>query len=156
MKKKIDFLSQVEEFHEAFGHPILEKPQIPNPDRCKLRMNLLSEELGELQEAIDNLDIEEAADAFCDIQYVLSGAILEFGLADKFKDLFDEVHSSNMSKACFTMKEAEETVAHYLKEGVESYIKESNGLFLVYRKSDNKTLKSVNYSKANLSDILNK
>ena len=34
----------------------------------------------------------------CDIQYVLSGAICEFGMASIFKTLFDEVQRSNMSK----------------------------------------------------------
>jgi predicted HAD superfamily Cof-like phosphohydrolase len=40
----------------------------------------------------------EIADALCDLQYVLSGAILEFGFGGKFKSLFEEVHRSNMSK----------------------------------------------------------
>ena len=36
---------------------------------------------------------------------MLSGAILEFGLGDKFK-AFDEVQRSNMSKACSSEEEA--------------------------------------------------
>ena len=42
--------------------------------------NILQEELNELKQAIDDNDLVEIADALCDIQYVLSGAILEFGL----------------------------------------------------------------------------
>ena len=148
-------LNSVAEFHKTFKHPILETPQIPTPDRCKLRVSLIAEELKELEEAIADNDLVEVADALADIQYVLSGAILEFGLGNKFKSLFDEVQRSNMSKTCKSMEEAEATRKHYMdKDGTESYIEESDGHFLVYRLEDKKTLKSVNYSPADLKSIL--
>lgn len=149
-------LTSVAEFHKTFQHPILEKPTIPSEARCNLRVALIAEELKELEEAIENKDIVEIADALCDIQYVLSGAVLEFGLKDKFNTLFEEVQRSNMSKACQTEEEAKATQAHYLAKGVNSYYKEIDGLFLVYREGDNKTLKSVNYSPADLKGILAK
>ena len=153
--KEPQSLNSVAEFHKTFKHPILDKPQIPSEKRCNLRVELITEELKELQEAIEANDLVEVADALCDIQYVLSGAILEFGMGDSFKELFDEVQRSNMSKTCKTMEEAEATQQHYLaKDGTESYVEESDGHFLVYRKSDNKTLKSINYSPANLKGIL--
>ncbi len=155
--KKLDALNQVALFHQTFGAPIIENPAIPSKDRCKLRVSLLAEELDELKDAIENYDIVEIADALCDLQYVLSGAVLEFGLGDKFVDLFNEVQRSNMSKACQSLQEAEATVAHYQqKDGTEAEIVEENGLWKVYRKSDNKVLKSINYSPANLVDILKK
>jgi predicted HAD superfamily Cof-like phosphohydrolase len=155
MIKDTNSLNQVAEFHTTFKHPILPAPVIPSIERCKLRIELLTEELKELQQAVDDNNLVEVADALCDLQYVLSGAILEFGLGEKFKDLFDEVHRSNMSKACKTIEEANETIAHYKNTaGTESYYKEIDGLFLVYRKPDEKTLKSINYSPANLSAIL--
>lgn len=148
-------LNQVAEFHKTFKHPVVNSPAIPSKERCNLRVALLAEEVKELQEAIDNNDLTEVADALCDIQYVLAGAILEFGLGEKFKTLFDEVHRSNMSKACQTMEEANHTVAHYKqKDGCEAYYKQEDELFLVYRKNDNKTLKSINYSPADLKNIL--
>lgn len=148
-------LNSVAEFHKTFKHPILDSPQIPSEDRCKLRVALIAEELKELEEAIADKDLVEVADALCDIQYVLSGAILEFGLGERFKGLFDEVQRSNMSKTCKTMEEAEATQKFYMdKDGTESYVEESDGHFLVYRKSDNKTLKSVNYSPADLKGML--
>lgn len=148
-------LNSVAEFHKTFKHPILPSPQIPSEDRCKLRVALIAEELKELEEAIKDKDLVEVADALCDIQYVLSGAILEFGLGEKFKDLFDEVQRSNMSKTCKTMEEAEATQKFYMeKDGTESYVEESDDHFLVYRKGDNKTLKSVNYSPADLKSQL--
>ncbi len=150
-------LTSVAEFHKTFQHPILDSPQIPSEARCKLRVALIAEELEELEQAIKDKDIVEIADALCDIQYVLSGAILEFGLKDKFSELFDEVQRSNMSKACKSVEEAEATMKHYFeKDGTESYFKEVDGLFLVFRKGDDKTLKSVDYSPADLKGILEK
>jgi len=147
-------LTAVAEFHKTFRHPILGTPAIPSEDRCRLRVSLLAEELRELEEAIENRDLVEIADALCDLQYVLSGAVLEFGLQDTFSDLFDEVQRSNMSKACKTEEEAQATQAHYRAKGVNAYYKEIDGLFLVYREGDNKTLKSVRYSPADLEKIL--
>jgi Uncharacterized protein conserved in bacteria len=153
--KESNSLNQVAEFHRTFKHPIENSPIIPSKQRSDLRVSLLVEEVKELQQAIEDNNLVEVADALCDIQYVLAGAILEFGLADKFKDLFDEVHRSNMSKACKSEEEANQTIAHYkAKDDSDSYFKEEDSLFLVYRTKDNKTLKSVNYSPANLESIL--
>ena len=155
--KQPDALNLVAEFHRTFKHPILEEPKIPGEDRCKLRVALIAEELKELEVAILEKDIVGVADALCDIQYVLSGAILEFGLGDKFKALFEEVQRSNMSKACHTEQEAIATVEHFKKkDGTECYYKVEDGKWLVYRTSDNKTMKSVQYSPADLEQILHK
>ncbi|WP_149912995.1 pyrophosphohydrolase domain-containing protein [Sphingobacterium cavernae] len=148
-------LTSVAEFHKTFQHPILDSPKIPSESRCKLRVSLIAEELKELEEAIQANDIVEIADALCDIQYVLSGAVLEFGLGNKFNALFEEVQRSNMSKACKSVEEAEATIKHYKDEkGVDSYYKEVDGLYLVFREGDNKTLKSINYSPADLKSIV--
>ena len=152
--KEPQALNHVAEFHHTFKHPILPAPGIPDRSRCDLRVELIQEELNELKEAIEDNDITEIADALADLQYVLAGAVLEFGLANKFSLLFDEVQRSNMSKACSTMEEAKQTVLHYEKQGTSAYIKESDGHYLVYRLSDNKTLKSLNYSPAELSKII--
>lgn len=153
--EKLDALNQVAAFHRAFKHPIVETPGIPAADRCKLRVNLLAEELKELEAAIADNDITEIADALCDLQYVLSGAVLEFGLAAKFPALFNEVQRSNMSKACSSREEAEATVAHYAHtKGENCYIREENGLFLVYREGDHKTMKNIHYSPAQLKEII--
>ncbi len=153
--QKLDSLNQVAQFHQTFGAPILAEPTIPSPERCGLRVSLLAEELDELKEAITANDLVEIADALCDLQYVLSGAVLEFGLGEKFVDLFNEVQRSNMSKACQSLEEAEYTVKFYQdKDGTEAEIKEEHGVWKVFRKSDNKVLKSINYSPADLVSIL--
>ena len=150
-----NYLEMVSEFHKTFNAPILETPQIPSTERCNLRVSLMQEELNEIKEAIENNDLVEVVDGLCDLMYVLSGSILEFGLRDKFVELFNEVQRSNMSKACDTQQEALMTLSHYKKkDGTEGYYKKINGKFLVYRASDDKVLKSINYSPANLKDIL--
>jgi predicted HAD superfamily Cof-like phosphohydrolase len=151
----LDALNQVAAFHRTFHHPILAEPAIPAPDRCRLRVALLQEELNELQKAINDGDLIEVADALCDLQYVLSGAVLEFGMGEKFSTLFSEVQRSNMSKMCATREEAEATLHYYKTErATEGYIHETEGGFLVFRQDDHKTLKSINYSPALLGPIL--
>ena len=149
---QLDSLNQVAEFHRTFKHPIEKQPVIPAEERCRLRVALLREELQELEDAIAQNDLVEVADALCDIQYVLSGAVLEFGLGDRFRQLFDEVQRSNMSKTCSS--EAEATANHYREKGTECYIEQSGDHWLVYRTSDKKTLKSINYSPADLKSLL--
>jgi predicted HAD superfamily Cof-like phosphohydrolase len=158
MKKRFnepEALNSVADFHKTFNLPIEEDPCIPSKERCELRINLIEEELRELREAIEDNDLVEVLDAFCDIQYVLSGAILEFGGGSKFKALFDEVQRSNMSKVCASLEEAEKTQDYYKREkATESHIVPKGDQFLVYRNSDGKVLKSVNYSPANLKDMI--
>jgi len=153
--KEAQALNGVADFHRTFHVPVLDKPTIPDAGRCELRVSLLQEELDELKEAIEAKDLVAITDAFCDLQYVLSGAILEFGLGEKFADLFAEVQRSNISKVCETREVAEETVVYYQNErDTEGYIKEEGDRFLVYRTADHKVLKSVNYSPADLQSIL--
>lgn len=154
--EKIDSLNQVAEFHKTFNAPILNTPTIPSKERCELRVSLLQEELNELKQAIEDNNIVEIADALCDLQYVLSGAILEFGLGDKFVELFNEVQRSNMSKACETEEQAQETVEHYKTKGEEAHYEKSGDKFNVHRISDNKVLKNKYYSTANLKNIIEK
>jgi predicted HAD superfamily Cof-like phosphohydrolase len=153
--EQINSLNQVADFHRTFNAPILDTPQIPSEQRCQLRVSLLQEELNELSQAIKDNDLVEIADALCDIQYVLSGAVLEFGLGDKFVDLFNEVQRSNMSKACSTEEEAQMTLEHYKqKDGTEGYYKQVGDKWVTYRNGDDKVLKSVGYSPANIKGML--
>ncbi len=147
-------LNQVKNFHKTFSHPVLKLPQIPSRDRCKLRVDLLQEELDELKEAIKDNDLVEVADALSDLQFVLNGAVLEFGMSDKFDDINDEVYRSNMSKACKNKEEVQLTQKFYLNRGIETIVEENDNVHIVKRKSDNKILKNINYSHAKIKKIL--
>lgn len=150
------YLNQVSEFHTLFGAPILSSPAVPEEDRQKLRHDLIEEELKELKTAFKDGDLVETLDALCDLQYVLSGAILECGLHEVFDEAFSAVHQSNMTKACKDVVEAQETVEHYRKQGVETYYQYNEVLdvYVIYRESDNKVLKSINYEPVKLEKIL--
>lgn len=98
MDKKRTTLEQVQEFHETYGLPVHAEPNLTCEQTKQLRINLLQEELNELKEALDNNDPQETLDALIDLQYVLDGAFLSFGLQAVKELAFDEVHRSNMSK----------------------------------------------------------
>ncbi|MAQ71183.1 MAG: hypothetical protein CL565_03215 [Alphaproteobacteria bacterium] len=91
-------LERVAEFHRAYGLPVSENVDISNEKTNLLRINLLAEELDELKEALEQKDIVEVLDALTDLQYVLDGAYLSFGLQNLKEVAFSEVHRSNMSK----------------------------------------------------------
>jgi len=91
-------LDGVRKFHEVYGLPIKDAPDLSDAGTNALRVELLREELAELKEALDNNDVVEALDALTDLQYVLDGAYLSLGF-HMMKDVaFAEVQRSNMSK----------------------------------------------------------
>ena len=63
-----------------------------------IRLQLIQEELAELAEAMIERDIVECFDALLDLSYVVDGAYLTLGLADRKVAGLKEVHRSNMSK----------------------------------------------------------
>jgi predicted HAD superfamily Cof-like phosphohydrolase len=97
-KKHQDTLALVRDFHKAFEQDAPNTIDITNPALNELRVNLIQEELNELKEALDTNDVVEVLDALTDLQYVLDGAYISFGLGAYKEVAFEEVHSSNMSK----------------------------------------------------------
>jgi len=91
-------INQVREFQEAFGQPVYYTPTFPRQERILLRKALIEEEVRELSVASVKNDRVETLDAIVDCLYILFGTALEYGLADKLEDAFNEVHASNMSK----------------------------------------------------------
>lgn len=91
-------LEMVQEFHETYDLPVKGEMDLTCAQTKELRINLLAEELDELKEALMNDDPVETLDALIDLQYVLDGAFLSFGLQHVKQAAFEEVHRSNMSK----------------------------------------------------------
>jgi len=87
---------RVRVFMETFGQEVKRNPEFPDQETAALRLELIAEELGELEEAIANKDLVEVADALTDILYVTYGAGHAFGL--DLDECFKEVQRSNMSK----------------------------------------------------------
>lgn len=177
----MDSLQQTAEFMRAAGQNIPAVPTVPTVEVRKLRLALMLEELHELAEAfglvdtfdkmmvqksgvdaegfafyhIDTLDYSDVAalDALCDSRVVADGAILACGMQDIFPAALAEVHRSNMSKFPKDMLEVVETVQHYEQQGISCY-GVSGSRRVVLRNPDNKVLKSVRYSPANLAPLL--
>ena len=158
-KNKIPFVSEVEEFNDVMGKGWQNRttPTINKKD-AEFVINFIQEELDELKEAVEEKNIVEIFDALLDITYVgLGNGALVFGLKDKMLDGYAEVQASNMSKIWQTVEEAEETVkVRSEQQGEPCHYKENNGKYVVYRSSDDKVMKSINYFKPDLTQFFTK
>ncbi|EPE37400.1 conserved conserved hypothetical protein [Candidatus Photodesmus katoptron] len=173
------------EFRKTFDLPV-SKPLTLDEKSDKLHNSLAIEELTELAQAENKI---EQADAIIDIVYVLVGRLVHLGqskikdnltinylidlllsvsinLGIQFLPCWNEVHLSNMSKACRNKKEYLDTKAFYKKQGIkligipkdnyiiakcsEDFIK-NNQIIL-----KNKIIKSIYYHPANLASIIQK
>lgn len=63
-----------------------------------LRLQLMQEELAEFAEALGEGDAPQALRELVDLQYVVTGSALVFGLGPYFQPGFNEVHRANMTK----------------------------------------------------------
>lgn len=71
----------VADWHAKFGVGLPSAPTF-TPEICELRIGLLEEELAEYEMARALNDRVDMLDALCDLQYVLSGAVLHFGVRE--------------------------------------------------------------------------
>ena len=143
----MDYIKMTDEFITAMGQDKnVELNKYDDLDVLRLRMSLLREELREVEEEAGNIedviyqgviegevsqeDLKRVKAALlkelCDLQYVLSGFVVTFGL--HFDEAFKRVHESNMSKLGPDGKP-------------------------IYRE-DGKVLKGPNYKKPDLSDLV--
>ncbi|HAW20039.1 MAG TPA: hypothetical protein DCX14_07650 [Flavobacteriales bacterium] len=119
----------VRKFHDSFGINNEDQPKAVIDDKALLlRYKLMREENEEYLEAAQNGDLVEIADALGDMLYILCGTILTHGMHDKIAEVFREIQRSNMSKLD--------------KDGKPIY------------REDGKVLKSDQYFKPNIADIL--
>jgi predicted HAD superfamily Cof-like phosphohydrolase len=87
----------VREFHDAFGMPIGDKPEMLDDSRGNLRWDLIEEEVEETREAyFDFKDLPATAKELADVVYVVYGMAVELGV--DLDAVVKEVHFSNMSK----------------------------------------------------------
>lgn len=141
----MDKMSMLKEFHQAFGHPINEEPDLKE---IELRMNLVAEEFKEsIDEFITLWGCYKTKDFFekskmekatketktalskelSDLLYVVYGTAVSFGLP--LDEVFKRVHESNMSKLG--------------EDGKPIY------------REDGKVLKGPNYKPVDLTDLFN-
>ena len=147
--------AQVLEFHKEFNQPIGDKIAFPDGERMNLRINLMIEELDEIREGVGKRDLPNVLKEFCDLQFVLLGSVIEFGMQDVFQYAFDEVFASNMSKS---LPNHEEALKHAKSITIEKQIitkinEGKNGSFYITRLSDDKVLKPSSYMAANMDQF---
>ena len=154
----VPFVSEVEEFNAIMGKPNNYTPVIPDEKEWMFVYNFILEELEEYKHACETGNIVEVLDALCDITYVSlgNGAMLH-GLKDKVWPAYQEVQASNLSKACTSEEEAQETVRVRSVEQEEAcHYEKVGGYYIVYRTRDRKVMKNINYFRPNLTQFLNK
>jgi len=127
MKKQLD---AVAEFHKAFKQVDGKWPRVLDKKEYELRWDLMDEENKEYLEACEEGSLVEIADALGDQLYILCGTILKHGMQHIIEDVFNEIHSSNMSKLG--------------EDGLPVY------------RADGKILKGPGYFKPDISKVLNK
>ena len=157
-KQYVPFVTEVEEFNTVMGKDWQNRstPTINKKD-AEFVINFIQEELDELREAVEQENIQEILDAILDITYVgLGNGALVFGLKDKIWEAYQEVQASNLSKICTTLEEAEETVkVRSEQQGEPCHYEEVGSNYVVYRTSDKKVMKSINYFRPDLSKFFN-
>lgn len=148
----VPFVSEVEEFNEAFNKPNNYIPNIPKKEQWMFVYEFIKEELEEYREACENGDIVEAADAIGDITYVsLGNGVMLHGLKDKIQDIYQEIHESNMSKLCGDIDLATKTcIQRSNEQGEACHIEQKGDYFIVYRTRDLKVMKSLDYFRPDL------
>ena len=100
---------EVKKFHQAFNHPVAEKPTLLSYERAIKRYSWILEEINEFLDAVRNQDIVEQADAMIDTIYFALGTLVEMGVQPDI--LFGIVQNANMSKLFPDGK------PHYSKDG---------------------------------------
>ena len=110
--------SQVIAFHKLFGQDIAPSPSVPSKKVIDLRVRLIAEEAFEIFEALygsypewemcqslianvlltkePRVDLAKLADGFGDLDYVVEGARLAFGIDGE--SVADAIHAANVAK----------------------------------------------------------
>lgn len=165
-------IEQVKEFHKTMGLEYSDTPvpTVPSEEICKLRFNLIFEELTELAEAmgivkhsqsimldyvnrtiVTTSDKVKVLDALLDLRYVVDGTVVSCQMEDIHDEAFEEVHRSNMSKACVDMDHAHSIIAKLPTNFKYKAI--TNLGKVIIRREDGKIIKPETYKKAELKQF---
>jgi len=153
----VPFVSEVEEFNAVMGKPNNYTPVIPDEKEWMFVYNFILEELEEYKHACETGNIVEVLDALCDITYVsLGNGTMLHGLKDKVWPAYQEVQASNLSKACSSEEDAQETVRVRSEEqGEACHYEKIGGYYIVYRTRDRKVMKNIKYFRPDLTQFFN-
>jgi len=91
-----DWYQDVVTLHKTMGVSLPEQGHLEAIKHRDLRKTLISEEVGELLEGLDNNDLVAIADGIADSIVVLLGTAVTYGI--DIRPIWDEVHKTNMRK----------------------------------------------------------
>lgn len=94
-------VDDVKDFMLHLGMTLPASPRLPTDQERVFRLKLIHEELTELETALNEQNLVEAADALVDLVYVLLGGALQLGLP--WEALWAEIHTANMKKVPGTL-----------------------------------------------------
>jgi NTP pyrophosphatase (non-canonical NTP hydrolase) len=146
--KAVDVINLISHWSRVFGLPMKYEPGFPAQDRINLSLKLIREELKETEDAIAFKDFKETQDGLGDLLWVTVRAMMELGIDPRAT--IQKIYESNMSKADTNQEDAILTYKSYMEQGIPTYCKNVEGLFITYRSSDNKVLKSHKFKSPEL------
>lgn len=159
-------IEKIKHWRQTFNLPNRETPQVCEEKEAELGLKLIQEETDELNDALYTFssieqahiyepNLAEIADAIGDLYFVVTQAAMIHGLDPEM--LIDRVYTSNMSKLCDNVTEAEASVFEYTTKGIETYYTQlPDGKFIIKRTIDNKVLKGINFFEPDWSELNNK
>jgi len=92
----IDWVRDIQNFHEAFNFKNRSTPGIPDTESATLWRKLIKEEYLELVEGLTAGEMTMIADGMTDLIVVILGGALAYGI--DLRPVWDEVHRTNMLK----------------------------------------------------------
>lgn len=133
---------------QMFNLPIKANSGFPEEKRTNLALKLIREEFNETEIGFITKNFKETQDGLGDLLWVTIRAMMELGIDPH--ETIAAIYESNMSKADLTLEDALITYKKYKEQGIDTYSREKNGLFITYRITDNKVLKSYKFQEPKL------
>lgn len=143
-------LEQINNWSAVFGAPISPVKGTVPLNRYSFLMELIEEECREVADAHLSGDLNELKYELGDLLWVTIRAFLEMG--ENPISIMDKIYNANMSKACKTEEEANQTIKAYeegnhplkMGEKIKAYYELKDNYYIIKRKDNNKILKSIN------------
>lgn len=147
MEKKT-ITEMIAHWSQMFNLPIKSNSGFPEEKRTNLALKLIREEFNETEIGFITKNFKETQDGLGDLLWVTIRAMMELGIDPH--ETIAAIYESNMSKADLTLEDALITYKKYKEQGIDTYSREKNGLFITYRITDNKVLKSYKFQEPKL------
>lgn len=150
---RLEVLDAIIDIKYVFLGKLIEEgnnPKFSSKQMCMIQLNQEPDKLLNLSSLISML---KNPDSECSFFVDFIGYI--FGFTDKQMDeAFKRVHDNNMSKFCKSFSEALLTVDDYANQGIETFHEQVGDYYVIYRKSDKKIMKSIQWTPVDLKDLI--